>query len=69
MAEGEAMVYYDKNGIVIRGLRQSDAKILTEEEIAQGWDTTIDKFERYPPKECGGFSSRQRATGRWRTIS
>ncbi len=45
MTEGEAMVYYDKNGIVIRNLRQSDAKILTEEEIAQGWDTTIDKFE------------------------
>ncbi len=39
------MVYYEKNGIVIRDLRQSDAKILTEEEIAQGWDTTIDKFE------------------------
>ena len=40
-----AMVYYDKNGIVIRDLQQSDAKILTEEEIAQGWDATIDKYE------------------------
>ncbi len=39
------MVYYEKNGIVIRDLRQSDAKILTDEEIAQGWDATIDKFE------------------------
>ena len=39
------MVYYDKDGIVIRDLRESDAKILTEEEIAQGWDAEIDKFE------------------------
>ncbi len=39
------MVYYDKNGIVIRDLRPSDAQILTEKEIAQGWDATIDKFE------------------------
>ena len=39
------MVYYDKNGIVIRDLRQSDVQIITEEEIAQGWDATIDKYE------------------------
>ncbi len=39
------MVYYDKDGIVIRDLRHSDAQILTDEEIAQGWDATIDKYE------------------------
>ncbi len=39
------MVYYDQNGIVIRDLRRNDAQILTEEELAQGWDTTVDKFE------------------------
>ena len=39
------MVYYDKEGIVIRDLRRSDAQMLTEEEIAQGWDSTIDKYE------------------------
>ena len=39
------MVYYDKNGIVIRDLQQSDAQIITEEEIAQGLDATIDKYE------------------------
>ena len=36
MTGSDAMVYYDKNGIVIRDLRQSDAQILIEEEIAQG---------------------------------
>ena len=39
------MVYYDENGIVIRDLRQSDAQIITGEEIAQGWDATVDKYE------------------------
>ena len=39
------MVYYDENGVVIRDLRRSDAQILTEEELAQGWDATIDKYE------------------------
>ncbi len=39
------MVYYDKDGIVIRDLRRSDAQTLTEEEVAQGWDSTIDKYE------------------------
>ena len=39
------MVYYDKNGIVIRDLQPSDAQIITDEEIAQGWAATIDKYE------------------------
>lgn len=39
------MVYYDKNGIVIRDLQQSDAQIITDEEIAQGWQATINKYE------------------------
>ena len=32
------MVYYDKNGMVIRDLQQGDAQIITDEEIAQGWE-------------------------------
>ncbi len=39
------MVYYDKDRIVIRDLRQSDAQIIADKEIAQGWDATIDKYE------------------------
>ena len=39
------MVYYDKNGIAVRDLQQSDARIITDEEIAQGWQATIDKYE------------------------
>ena len=39
------MVYYDKNGIIIRDLQQSDVQIITDEEIAQGWQATKDKYE------------------------
>ena len=39
------MIYYNGNDIVIRDLQQSDAKILTAEENAQGWNTDISKYE------------------------
>ena len=32
------MIYYHDNDILIRNLQQSDTQILTEEEIAQGWN-------------------------------
>lgn len=39
------MVYYNENKITIRDLRQSDAQAITDEEIAQGWDADIGKYE------------------------
>ncbi len=39
------MVYYNKNGIVIRNMRHSDAQVITNEEIAQGWDASVEKYE------------------------
>lgn len=39
------MIYYDENGIVIRDLQQADAQAITDGEIAQGWDATVDKYE------------------------
>lgn len=38
-------IYYDKDDILIRNLRQSDAQTITEEEIAQGWDASVEKYE------------------------
>ena len=38
-------VYYNENDILIRDMQQSDAQIITEEEIAQGWDATVEKYE------------------------
>ena len=33
------MVYFNENGIVIGDLQQSDAQIIANEELAQGWDS------------------------------
>ncbi|MBE6612261.1 MAG: GNAT family N-acetyltransferase [Ruminococcaceae bacterium] len=38
------MIYYSDETILIRDLRESDAPIITDEEIAQGWHQTIDKY-------------------------
>lgn len=39
------MVYYNENAILIRNMQQSDAQIITDEEIAQGWDANVEKYE------------------------
>lgn len=39
------MIYYHENNIIVRNMRQSDAQLITDEEIAQGWDATIEKYE------------------------
>ncbi len=39
------MVYYEDEIIRIRDMVQSDAQIITREEIAQGWNQTVEKYE------------------------
>lgn len=39
------MVYYEDEKIRIRDMVQSDAQIITCEEIAQGWNQTVEKYE------------------------
>lgn len=39
------MIYYNDNIILIRDMVKSDAQIITDEEIAQGWQATVDKYE------------------------
>ena len=39
------MIYFKDTEILIRDMIQSDAQIITDEEIAQGWHQTIDKYE------------------------
>ena len=39
------MVYYKDDDIVIRNLQESDAQIITDEEIAQGWHVSVEKYE------------------------
>lgn len=38
------MIYYKDESITIRDLQEADAQIITDEEVAQGWDATIDKY-------------------------
>lgn len=39
------MLYYQDEKIVIRDMQQSDAQIITDGEIAQGWQTEVEKYE------------------------
>ena len=39
------MIYYTDGTILIRDLAAADISIITNEEIAQGWDATEDKYE------------------------
>lgn len=39
------MVYYSDSEIIIRNMRQTDAQIITDKEIAQGWHASIEKYE------------------------
>ena len=49
------MVYYNEDGILIRDLQESDAKIIEEEELAQGWDSS-GKYEMRLKDQAEGKS-------------
>ena len=38
------MVYYSDADTLIRNLTEPDAQVITDEELAQGWNATIDKY-------------------------
>ena len=50
------MVYYQDEKILIRDMVQSDAQIITCEEIAQGWNQTIEKYEMRLQHQAAGKS-------------
>lgn len=39
------MIYYNRENILIRTMEEPDAKIITDEEIAQGWNQTEEKYQ------------------------
>lgn len=45
MTEQQSRIYYTDDEITIRDMKEEDAPIITQEEIAQGWDATVDKYE------------------------
>ncbi len=38
------MIYYQDEAILIREIRETDPTILCQEEIAQGWEATEEKY-------------------------
>ena len=50
------MVYFEDNEVLIRDMIQSDAPIITNEEIAQGWHQTIEKYEMRLQHQAQGKS-------------
>ena len=45
MTEQHTKIYYTDEHITIRDMRQEDAAVITQEEIAQGWNASVDKYE------------------------
>lgn len=50
------MIYYNDNIILIRDMVKSDAQIITDEEIAQGWHANVDKYEMRLQHQAEGKS-------------
>ena len=38
------MIYYNDDELTIRSMEEADARIFTDEEIAQGWNSDISKY-------------------------
>lgn len=50
------MVYYEDGEILVRDMVQGDAQIITCEEIAQGWNQTIENYEMRQQHQASGRS-------------
>ncbi|RAZ85708.1 GNAT family N-acetyltransferase, partial [Klebsiella oxytoca] len=38
------MVYFSKGQLTIRNMEPGDARAITEAEIEQGWDASVEKY-------------------------
>lgn len=50
------MIYYHDDNVLIRDLRESDAQLITDAEIAQGWDASINKYRMRLRDQAEGTS-------------
>lgn len=39
------MIYYKNEEVIIRNMEERDAQVITDGEIAQGWNASVDKYE------------------------
>ncbi len=50
------MIYYQNNDLVIRNMIPADAQAITDGEIAQGWDQTVEKYNRRLHDQAAGIA-------------
>ena len=50
------MIYFSDDNLVIRDMIQSDAQTITDGEIAQGWQQTVDKYNMRLQHQAEGKS-------------
>lgn len=50
------MIYFQDDEVLIRDMQQSDAQVITDEEIAQGWHATKEKYEMRVQHQSEGKS-------------
>ncbi|MBQ9121975.1 MAG: GNAT family N-acetyltransferase [Lachnospiraceae bacterium] len=51
------MIYYQDEEIVIRDLQPGDVQVITDEEIAQGWQQTTEKYEMRLKDQADGVAT------------
>ena len=51
------MIYYQDEEIVIRDLQPGDVQVITDEEIAQGWQQTTEKYEMRLKDQMDGVAT------------
>lgn len=50
------MIYYNADEIVVRNMQLEDARMITEEEIAQGWEGDMEKYKMRLKHQAEGKS-------------
>lgn len=50
------MIYYSDENILIRDMEPADAQAITDGEIEQGWNASIDKYEMRLKHQAAGMS-------------
>lgn len=50
------MIYYSDENILIRDMEPADAQAITDGEVEQGWNASIDKYEMRLKHQAAGMS-------------
>lgn len=51
------MIYYQDEEIIIRDMQPEDVQVITDEEIAQGWQQTTEKYEMRLKDQADGVAT------------